>query len=262
VSRWLNRFVSPGLLVLLTACQSAQPSGAQASGAGTGPTAVATQAPAPAAAATQTPAPAGQHPGSVPAAAVSADVPVPPRAAAQYADALALMKSGKTVDAELALKQLNASYPEYSGPEVNLGLIYLQAARLPEAEAAFKDAIVRNPASATAGNELGIVERRLGKFSEAEASYQRTLAAQPDYAPAILNLGVLYDLYLSQPQKALEQFERYLQLTGENKQVSGWVVELRKRVGAAGTPGGGHPPAGAPGAAPVNPTPSASQESS
>jgi hypothetical protein len=39
-------------------------------------------------------------------------------------------------------------------------------------------------------------------------------------------------LYLSEPQKALDQFEHYLQLAGENKQVSGWVVELRKRVGA------------------------------
>jgi hypothetical protein len=51
-----------------------------------------------------------------------------------------------------------------------------------------------------------------------------------------LNLGVLYDLYLSQPQKALDQFEHYLQLAGENKQVSGWVVELRKRVGAGAPP--------------------------
>ncbi len=48
-----------------------------------------------------------------------------------------------------------------------------------------------------------------------------------------LNLGVLYDLYLSEPQKALEQFEHYLALAGENKQVAGWVIELRKRVGAA-----------------------------
>jgi hypothetical protein len=45
-------------------------------------------------------------------------------------------------------------------------------------------------------------------------------------------LGVLYDLYLAQPQKALDQFEHYIQLAGENKQVAGWVVELRKRVGA------------------------------
>ena len=66
-----------------------------------------------------------------------------------------------------------------------------------------------------------------------KAAYQRTIAIEPNYAPAYLNLGVLYDLYMSQPQKALEQFEHYLTLAGENKQVAGWIIELRKRVGPA-----------------------------
>jgi tetratricopeptide (TPR) repeat protein len=118
-------------------------------------------------------------------------------------------------------------------PEVNSGLQYLQSSQLVEAEAAFKTALERNPANAVAGNELGITERKMGKFTEAEAAYQRTITADPSYAPAYLNLGVLYDLYLAEPQKALEQFEHYVQLAGENKQVAGWMVELRKRVGVA-----------------------------
>ena len=142
------------------------------------------------------------------------------------------MKAGHASDAELEFKQLTVAYPQFAGPEVNLGLLYLQDSRLPEAEAAFKTALERNPANAAAGNELGIVERKLGKFAEAEAAYQRTIAAEPNYAPAYLNLGVLYDLYLAEPQKALEQFEHYTQLAGENKQVAGWMVELRKRVHA------------------------------
>ncbi len=158
--------------------------------------------------------------------------PVPDRAAQQYADALRLMKAGRPSDAELEFKQLALAYPEFAGPEVNLGLIYLQTSQLSEAEAAFNAALARNPGNAAAGNELGIVERKLGKFSGAEAAYQRTIAADPNYAPAYLNLGVLYDLYLAEPQKALEQFEHYMQLVGDNKQVAGWLVELRKRVGA------------------------------
>jgi tetratricopeptide (TPR) repeat protein len=171
--------------------------------------------------------------GNTPAGAAQASTaPVPARAAQQYADALKLMKDGRATDAELEFKQLTLAYPEFAGPSLNLGLLYLQGSRLPEAEAAFKAALERNPASAVAANELGIVERKLGKFAEAEAAYQRTIAAEPSYAPAYLNLGVLYDLYLAEPQKALEQFEHYIQLAGENKQVAGWMVELRKRVGA------------------------------
>jgi tetratricopeptide (TPR) repeat protein len=143
------------------------------------------------------------------------------------------MKSGRSTDAELEFKQLAVAYPEFAGPEVNLGLLYLRDSHYTEAEGAFKAALERNPDNAVANNELGIAERKLGKFAEAEAAYQRTIAIEPTYAPAYLNLGVLYDLYLSQPQKALEQFEHYLTLAGENKQVAGWIIELRKRVGPA-----------------------------
>ena len=144
-----------------------------------------------------------------------------------------MMKAGRNSDAELEFKQLALAYPQFAGPEVNLGLLYVRQSKYSEAETAFKAALERNPESAVASNELGIVERNLGKFAEAESAYQRTITIDPKYAPAYLNLGVLYDLYLSEPQKALEQFEHYLTLAGENKQVSGWVIELRKRVGAA-----------------------------
>ena len=146
------------------------------------------------------------------------------------------MKAGRLSDAELEFKAIALQYPDFAGPQVNLGLLYLRASRYTEAEAAFNAAIAKNPDHVVANAELGIVERKLGKFAEAEAAYQRTIALQPTYAPAYLNLGVLYDLYLAEPGKALEQFEHYLTLAGDNKQVAGWVIELRKRVGAPAAP--------------------------
>ena len=234
----LNRFASALLLALLAGCHSTptQPSAHTAAPA---------PSPVPAAAqvsSTPVPSPAGANAaapigaaravdGSAPAAAPD-DAPIPPRAAQQYSQALQLMKSNRHTDAELEFKQLIVAYPQFTGPQLNLGLLYLHDSRLPEAEAAFQAALQATPANPIAGDELGIVERRLGKFAEAEAAYQRAIAAEPNYAPAHLNLGVLYDLYLSEPQKALEQFERYLEIAGENKQVAGWVIELRKRVGS------------------------------
>jgi tetratricopeptide (TPR) repeat protein len=213
---------------MLAACQSAPPKQASAPQPANAP--VETRAPA-AAAGTPTAAPAAT---GAPGGTAAADTtPIPERAAQAYAQALQLMKSGRNTDAELELKELVVAYPQLTGPQVNLGLLYLRDSRLPEAEAAFKAALEQKPTDAVAGNELGIALRRLGKFTEAEAAYQRTIAADPNYAPAHLNLGVLYDLYLAQPQKALEEFERYLEIAGENKQVAGWVVELRKRVGAS-----------------------------
>jgi tetratricopeptide (TPR) repeat protein len=209
-----NRFVSLGVLTLLTGCHTmpAQPSRAAASAA---------------------PASAPESkPTGLSSAPAADSTPIPPRAAQQYSQALQMLKSNRRTDAELEFKQLNTAYPQFAGPQLNLGLLYLHDARLPEAEAAFKAALQVAPANPVAGDELGIVERKLGKFTDAEAAYLRAIAAEPNYAPAHLNLGVLYDLYLQEPQKALEQFERYIEISGENKQVSGWVIELRKRVGA------------------------------
>jgi tetratricopeptide (TPR) repeat protein len=208
VSSKSTLFVSVSALALLAGCQSSPPR----------PPPVAEAVSAASAAA-------------APVAAPAAPVPVPERAAQQYAQALQMMKTGRGTDAELELKQLAVAYPQFSGPEVNLGLLYLHDSRLPDAETAFKSALDRSPSNLVAGNELGIVQRRLGKFAEAEATYQRTIAIDPNYAPAHLNLGVLYDLYLAQPQKALDEFQRYIDIAGDNKQVAGWLAELRKRVG-------------------------------
>ena len=133
MSSWSNRFVSVGALALLAACQSAPPKPAHA----TAPDE--TRAPAAAARSDATPVQAA---------------PIPERAAQQYAQALQLMKSGRTTDAELELKQLAAGYPQLTGPQLNLGLLYLHDSRLPEAEAAFKAALALSPSSAVAGNEL------------------------------------------------------------------------------------------------------------
>lgn len=221
VRRWPNRFVSLGAAALLTACHSMPPT--PLSSLHLPATATATGGPpAAAVAADSTTAHSADRPAE--------NAPVSVEAAQQYAEALQLMKSGRTAEAESHLKQLAQRQPTLSGPEVNLGLLYLQGGHLLEAEEAFKSALQRNPVNAIAGNGLGITQRKLGKFAEAEASYQRTIMAEPSYAPAYLNLGVLYDLYLAEPQKALEQFEHYIQLAGESKQVAGWMAELRKRV--------------------------------
>ena len=214
MSSWSNRFVSVSALALLAACHSAPPR--------------ASSAPA------EIQAPPSAKGGATSAAGDMAgvdDTAVPQRAAQQYAQAVQLMKSGRDTDAERDFKELAVGYPELAGPQLNLGLLYVRDSRLPEAEAAFKTALEHSPNNAVAGNELGIVERKLGKFAEAEAAYQRTIAADPNYAPAHMNLGILYDLYLAEPKKALGEFERYVEIAGENKQVAGWLVELRKRAG-------------------------------
>ncbi len=85
--------------------------------------------------------------------------------------------------------------------------------------------------NAAAWSELGAVLRMRGKFGEARSAYERSLGIDPAQAAAHRNLGVLLDLYLNDPVAALPEFEKYRELSGEDKPVSGWIAELRARTG-------------------------------
>jgi tetratricopeptide (TPR) repeat protein len=158
---------------------------------------------------------------------------VPERAVQEFAQALALLEAGRVTDAELELKQLALAYPEFPGPSLNLGLLYERSGRLPEAEQALQESLKRGMPSALAFTQLGVVYRKLGRFKESETAYLDAIKVDPNYAPAHLNLGVLCDLYLQQPQRALEAFERYMELSGNSdKRVATWIAELKGRLGS------------------------------
>lgn len=178
------------------------------------------------------PAPVAQSAGSGTVAVPIAPV-VPERATQQFAQAVAMLDAGKLTDAELELEQLVLAYPQFAAPSINLGLLYQRSGRLKEASESLQEAVQRDPTSALAQTELGLVYRRLGRFKEAEAAYMAALLIDPDYAPAHLNLGVLCDLFLQEPQRALEAFERYQELSGNSdKRVANWIAELKGRLGS------------------------------
>lgn len=167
------------------------------------------------------------------AGAVPDEPVLPPEAVRQFDRAVTLMSSGDLAQAEQGFRALAAAYPAYSGPLLNLGILHAKAGKLDEAEKAIRDAIARNGNNAAAFNQLGIVYRKLGRFKEADEAYTRAVQIDPNYALAYLNLGVLCDLYLQEPQRALEAYERYLSLAATpDAKVNGWVTELKKRIGA------------------------------
>jgi Flp pilus assembly protein TadD len=179
-------------------------------------------------------APAKQEVPADAAAGTTAPVeePLPPEAVQRFDQAVAQM-SGNAAGAERELRALADAYPTYSGPLLNLAILQVKAGRYADAEQSLRAAVDRNGNNAQAFNQLGIVYRKLGRFKEADVAYQRAVELDPNYAIAYLNLGVLCDLYLQQPQRALEAYERYLALAGTpDEKVNGWVTELKKRLGS------------------------------
>lgn len=160
---------------------------------------------------------------------------VPAAAQSAFDSALTAQRAQQWDDAERQYKQLAAKYPQFSGPLLNLALIYAQTRRPQLAEQYFKQALQVNPDNLNAYDQYGIWLRAQGRFADAEKAYQQALTRWPDHPESHLNLGILYDLYMGRLLQALEQYQRYLALTRDDKSpVRGWVVDLQRRLKSAG----------------------------
>jgi tetratricopeptide (TPR) repeat protein len=211
------------------------------------------------AAAGATPAdPAATAASPVPAAP-SYNIPKPPaRATADFARVLGLMRTDPT-QASLEFQLMTQTYPELSGPYANLGILCRNSNQLADSESWLQKATEHAPWDAATWTEYGLTLRQEGKFSEARAAYEKAIGANPSYAAAHRDLGVLLDLYLDDPLAALNEFETYKTLTGEDKPVSSWLAELRARTRSAAprsdTSGAAAPGTEAPPAEPATDSP-------
>ena len=151
-----------------------------------------------------------------------------------YDAALQLLRQGELETARREFQRLSDENPQISGPLTNIGIILLKLDDPVAAEKAILNALARNPESAPAYNQLGVALRLQGRFPEAEQAYQTAVKLEPVYLLAHRNLGILYDLYLTKPEKALEQ-SRLCQKLAEapDKEIEGWILDLERRVGAA-----------------------------
>lgn len=148
-----------------------------------------------------------------------------------YTEAVASLKRGDTEEALELLLQVSTDAPDKPYVFTNLGLAYFKLQKMDLAEQAFQEAISRSKTDAVAYNHLGILLRYKGQFEEARKHYQRAIAIDSDYAYAHLNLGILFDIYLQDLKLALQQYEKYQSLIGdENKQVAGWITDIQRRL--------------------------------
>ncbi|MFZ5876346.1 MAG: tetratricopeptide repeat protein [Nitrospirota bacterium] len=142
-----------------------------------------------------------------------------------------LIENGRLKEARAAFESLRTSYPHVSVFHNNLGVVYKRLGLLQDAVAAYQQAIKIQPQYPEAYYNLGLALREQGEFRQAEDAYRRALSAAPDFRDADFNLAVLYDLYLNEPDKAIEHYQTYLAAGGEGQEeVAIWIAALQKRV--------------------------------
>lgn len=149
---------------------------------------------------------------------------------ARFAEALELMKQKKSAEAEAAFLSLSKDFPEFSGPQANLGILFAKSKRRDAAIAAFTRAATANGQNAAAFNWLGILNREANNFDRARLSYEKAIAIKPDYAAAHLNLGLLLEDAMKQPAAAVVHYKEYQRLTGgKDLRVLPWIAEIESR---------------------------------
>lgn len=152
--------------------------------------------------------------------------------AKQYFDqALKALANGDWQQAEFSLLWLTQHHPEFSGPWLNLAMLYVELEQIDKATPAFKQAIAVNGDNVEAYNQYAIFLRSQGDFSEAEKTYKQALAVWPDFPHGHLNLAILYDLYLGELDLALQHYQAYqLLIEQPDRQVAGWIIEAQRRL--------------------------------
>jgi len=158
----------------------------------------------------------------------------------QYEQAFALLQSGKSRDE--ALERLNKALeydPTFGDAYVLKSYVRLDVLPdIDDALAAGKLAVQYAPNNPDAHYTLGLIYEKRGQYAEAERAMRAAVAANPNYVDVYFTLGALYADELKDQKKAVEAFERYLELGGTHNRAREAVAQSR----AAQTP----PPPAAP----------------
>lgn len=152
----------------------------------------------------------------------------------RYQLALAAMEQGDDDKAMDLLKAFIKDSPEYAGPHANLAKLYQRKGEQEKAGRSFERAIALEPQSAAIYNAAGMHERQLGRFDEAEKHYLAAIKREPRNPDVLLNLGILYDLYLRQPSRAVVFYRRYQATLDQiDPRVALWIADLERRQAQA-----------------------------
>lgn len=158
------------------------------------------------------------------------DVVAPLELIKGYDQVKAFVESKNTTKAIEHLSKLQMAHQKFSGPSYRLARLYFNQENYAEALEAVETAISINGDNYFAHNLKGVLLREQGEFDKAKQAYLKAQTIYPAHPKTHLNLAILSDIYLYDLASALESYENYIRLVKEDKKVSGWIVDLKRRI--------------------------------
>jgi tetratricopeptide (TPR) repeat protein len=121
--------------------------------------------------------------------------------------------------------------PDHPDLLANGAIVAMAEDRKETARTLFEEALKVAPGHRVASNNLALLLKGEGDFVEARRVLTRALERHPDDPTLHYNLGVVYELYLQNLEKALKHYHRYQGLSEEpDPKVAGWIIDLERRV--------------------------------
>jgi len=167
-------------------------------------------------------------PGKIPAKVQ----PNPNQALQSYRKGIDFLTQQKLDQAESAFGEAQRIAPQLALPYYGLGVVYLKQNRAREAAGAFAKATALKPGFSQAFLGLGLANRLAGDLRGAEKAYLSGIKYDGRQPNLHYNLGILYEVYLGQPEEALKQYQVYLSLAAQkdaDERVKTWVSLLQKK---------------------------------
>ena len=144
---------------------------------------------------------------------------------------VAALRDGNGVVGVRVFSDLVEQRPELAAAWANLGTAHMLRGDAGKAMQAYDKALALDASLADVQVRLGVLYRRADRLEDARAAYLAAIATDPDNRLAHLNLGILYDLYLHEPARALKQYRRFQALSDSpDEEVKLWIADLEQRL--------------------------------
>ncbi|HEX9052099.1 MAG TPA: tetratricopeptide repeat protein [Anaeromyxobacter sp.] len=118
----------------------------------------------------------------------------------------------------VSLQSVVARDPKNYEAWVQLGNDFFDTHQAQKAVEAYGRALELKPNDPNVLTDQGVMYRALGQFDKAIANFAKANKADPSHVQSLFNMGVVYSTDLKQPQKAVEAWNKVIQVAPTSQQ--------------------------------------------